>query len=74
MRASRHPLECGNLLISSQQANWISTTLESPLCAALLADECRTGIKIGASNQVSSCAYPLADECETGKTVQLIEL
>ncbi|KAI8418823.1 hypothetical protein FOFC_01394 [Fusarium oxysporum] len=51
---------------SLSKANWISTTLESPLCAALLADECRTGKTVQLSLALATHYYHVKTEVNAG--------
>ncbi|KNA94117.1 hypothetical protein FOXG_17851 [Fusarium oxysporum f. sp. lycopersici 4287] len=51
---------------NASQANWISTTLESPLCAALLADECRTGKTVQLSLALATHYYLVKTEVNAG--------
>ncbi|KAH7494449.1 hypothetical protein FOMA001_g879 [Fusarium oxysporum f. sp. matthiolae] len=54
------------LLNGPQSANWISTTLESPLCAALLADECRTSKTVQLSLALATHYYLVKTEVNAG--------
>jgi SNF2 family DNA or RNA helicase len=52
--------------LSVPGANWISTTLESPLRAALLADECGTGKTVQIGLALAIHYYRIKAEVEAG--------